>query len=325
MIGIIVSVFQAATQIHEQNIVFVPKIIATSLILVVLGSWIISLMINFTQNVFTFLNSLRFDVGKRLGFMWDNLFDNYIVFLLLFVRMMGMIVFNPLLGRRDVPVIIKMGLSFFLALVLMGVNPNPDAIVVDHMLAFILLCVKELAIGFLVGFMMQMFFAALQAAGEFMDLQLGVGMAKVYDPYTNVSMSLTGNMLNIFYTVIFFVSNGHLTLIKVIASSLAIIPLGTLSLNPDCGQFVALFFSNILILAVKLALPIVAIEIVSELGLGILMRTVPQINVFVVGLQLKLLVGLIMIILVFPGFFDFFDSMTTTMFDSIFSGLKSMV
>lgn len=257
--------------------------------------------------------------------MWDILFANYIAFLLLFVRMMGMLVFSPLFGRKNVPVIIKIGLAFFITMILLGIIPDTSAIVIDNMLTFLLVSIKELFIGFLVGFIMQMFLSVLQLAGEFIDLQLGVGMAQVYDPGSKTSsMPLTGSMLNLFYTVIFFVSNGHLTLIKIISSSLSIIPLGTLQMNADCGQYLVLFFGSILVLALKLALPIVALEIVTELGLGVLMRTVPQINVFVVGLQLKLLVGLVMIAIVLPGFFNYFDYLTNNMFNSIVNGLHML-
>ncbi len=258
--------------------------------------------------------------------MWDILFSNYIAFLLLFVRMMGMFIFNPLFGRKNIPVIIKMGLAFFITVILMGMIPDTAALNIDNMLTFLLVSIKELFIGFFVGFIMQMFLSVLQLSGEFIDLQLGVGMAQVYDPGSKTSsMPLTGSMLNLFYTVIFFVTNGHLTLIRIISSSLDIIPLGTLQLNADCGQYVVLFFGNILALALKMALPVVALEIITELGLGILMRTVPQINVFVVGLQLKLLFGLVMIVIVLPGFFDYFDYLTNNMFNSIINGLNMIV
>lgn len=257
--------------------------------------------------------------------MWDAFFANYLFFLGVFARMMGMVMFNPFYGRKSVPVIIKMGFAFFVTVILMGILPDNNMSAASNIPAFLLICIKELFIGFVVGFIMQLFLSALLMAGEFMDLQLGVGMAKVYDPQSNTSMALTGSMLNIFFIVIFFISNAHLTLIKIIFASFDIIPLGGFAFNPQCGEYIVLLFANILILALKMALPLVAIEIISELGLGVLMRTVPQLNVFVVGLQLKLLVGLILIVLIFPGFFDFFDAMTNTMFESIENSLSSLI
>jgi len=256
--------------------------------------------------------------------MWDLVFDNYILFMAVFARMTGMIVFNPILGRRNVPVIIKMGLAILVSLIVMGVLPQNTVVTLSNPVILLFICIKELFIGFVVGVIIQIFLSILLMAGEFADLQLGVGMASIYDPQSNVSMSLVGTLFNIFYMALFFVSNAHLNFFRIMVYSFDILPLGTVLVDPQCGQYVALLFANILVLAVKLSLPIVAIEILTEIGLGVLMRAVPQINMFVVGLQLKLLVGIILIVLVFPSLFGFFDSMTNTMFDSIQKSLSLM-
>lgn len=254
----------------------------------------------------------------------EMLFNNYIVFLAVFARMAGMILFNPIFGRNSIPMISKMGLCLFLSMILMGILPEGAVVLADNMLTFLLVCSKELLVGFFVGFIMQLFLSALMLAGDFVDLQLGVGMAKIYDPQSNVSMSLMGSVFNLFYMVLFFVTNGHLTFFKIIFYSFEILPLGTVFINPQSGQYGMLLFESILILALKLALPVIAVEIVSEMSLGMLMRAVPQINVFVVGLQLKLLVGLIMIVVIFSGFFGFFNFLNETMFKSIQAGLQQM-
>lgn len=220
---------------------------------------------------------------------------------------------------------VKIGLSFLLSLILLGILPTTTAVPANNFLVFLLVCVKELFIGYVVGLIMQMFLSVLLLAGEFTDLQMGVGMASIYDPQSNIAMPIIGSVFNLFYIMLFFISNGHLTFFKVIFYSFDIVPLGAALMNPQCGQYVVLFFSNILALGLKLALPIVTMEIITEIGLGVLMRTVPQINVFVVGMQLKLLVGLVLLVLIFPALFGFFDSMTNTMFESIQKGLSLMV
>lgn len=252
--------------------------------------------------------------------MWDNLFNNYILFLMIFARVAGMILFNPVFGRGNIPGLAKMGLCFFICIILVGILPPSVPPAAQNLLVFMLLCVKELFIGFFAGFIMQLFLTVLILAGDFSDLQLGVGMAKIYDPQSHISMSLIGSVFNIFYLVLFFAAGGHLTFLKIIFYSFDILPLGSAWINPQCGEFIALLFGNILILAIKLALPVIAVEVATEMSLGILMRTVPQINVFAVGLQLKLLVGLVFIALIFPGFFVFFDTLTDTMFQTIRTG-----
>ena len=252
--------------------------------------------------------------------MWDIIFVKYMVFLMVFIRMTAMILFNPALGRKNIPVPIKMGLSFITALlVTSSLNTN---VTFTGMPELILACLKEVLIGFAISFIFQMFLSMVLIAGEIIDLQMGVGMSKVYDPQSNVSMPISGSIFNLMFMLIFFVGNGHLNLIKIVTLSFQILPPGPGIFNFTAGHFIVQIFANVLVLAIKLSLPIVAIEMISEMGMGVLMRSVPQINVFVVGLQLKLLIGLLMIILMLTNATNMFDSVIKTMFENIERSLK---
>lgn len=253
--------------------------------------------------------------------MWDMVFEKYNIFLMVFTRISAMILFNPALGKKNIPVAIKMGLSFLTAVIITGTLPDINlqfAGIPDLIIA----CLKELLIGFAVSFIIQMFLSTMLIAGEITDLQLGVGMSKIYDPQSNVSMPVSGSIYNLLFMLVFFAGNGHLTLIKIISLSFRILPPGPTILNFGFGDFIVQLFANILILAVKLSLPIVAIEIIAEIGTGVLMRAVPQINVFVLGLQLKLLIGIIMIIFILPNVAGMIDSMIGTMFTNIEKALS---
>lgn len=251
--------------------------------------------------------------------MWE-IFDHYTLFLMAFARMAGMILFNPFLSRKSVPIICKMGISFFLAVLITGTLAGTN-VTISGNIQFILFSVKELFIGFLVGFVMQLFLSVAMIAGDLTDIQLGVGMSKIYDPQSNVSMPVTGSIYNLIYSLIFFATNGHLTFIKIIFYSFEIIPPGSQPLNFGGGEYIALFFGNMLVLAIKLALPIMAVEIISEIGLGILMRTIPQINIFAVSIQLKLILGLLLIIIALPGIAGFLDTMLNSMLNSMVNSL----
>ncbi len=255
--------------------------------------------------------------------MWELFFDKYMIFLMIFARMSGMILFNPFLNRRSVSAFIKVGLSFFCAIIL-TFSLNAPAVYFTSNLIFIVACLKELFIGYFGGFIMHLFLSAAIMAGEFIDLQLGLRMAGIYDPQSNISMPITGSLFNLFFTIAFFATNGHLTFMKIIFYSFDILPPGPELFNPQVWQYISLLFSQILILGLKMAMPVIAIEIVTEMGLGILMRTVPQINVFMVGLQLKLLVGLVLILLVLPGIFGFIDNILEQMFENVLNGFRLM-
>lgn len=253
--------------------------------------------------------------------MWDLIFERYMFFLMIFARMTGALLFNPFLNRKSVSVYIRMGLAFFCALLLTATMAVPVADFGNGMI-FAVSCIKELFIGFFIGFILQLFLTVTLLSGEYVDLQLGIGMAKLYDPQSNISMPVTGSLFQLMYIVSFFAVNGHLTLLKIIFYSFTLLPPGPDLFNAAAWEYVVVLFSQILVLSLKLALPIIAIELVTEMGLGILMRAVPQLNVFVVGLQLKLLVGLILLVLVLPVIFGFMDTMLDQMFKDLIKGLR---
>ena len=158
--------------------------------------------------------------------MHEVVFQNYTLFLLVFIRLSGAILFNPILGRKNIPANIKVGLAFLCALLVTGTLGIGEVMIGDWM-TFALVCAKELIIGFASGFVMNLLLSVAIVAGEMMDLQLGVSMSKIYDPQSNISMPLSGTLLNLLMIMTFFLSNGHLTLIRIIVLSFKALPPGT--------------------------------------------------------------------------------------------------
>jgi flagellar biosynthetic protein FliR len=248
--------------------------------------------------------------------MFDLIFQRYTVFLMVFARMSGMLFFNPILGRKSVPSTIKIGLAFVTA-ILITYTLGGVSIAIRGTLDMMICLVKELLIGFAVGVLLQMYLSVLMMAGEVIDMQIGIGMSKVYDPQSNLSMPLTGTILNLMYTLLFFGANGHLSLIKLVSLSFNILPPGPQFINFNFGSTAVSLFAELLILTIKISIPIIAIEMLSEAGVGVLMRMVPQINVFVISLQLKLLLGLIMITLLLPNISGIINATMQVMFDNM--------
>ncbi|MCX7615020.1 MAG: flagellar biosynthetic protein FliR [Clostridiales bacterium] len=248
--------------------------------------------------------------------MWDIIFNRYILFLMVFARMSGMLLFNPILGRRNVPTMVKIGLAFLSSMAITTALPN-ETIHFIGLLDFVLICFKEIFVGLAVSLIITTYMSVVLMSGELIDTQLGLSMAKIYDPQSNVSMPLSGTIFNLMFVTGFFLSNSHLTLFKILFLSFQILPAGPNFAGFSFAQSLVLFFAQLLIMAIKLALPIVAIELISEFGMGVLMRTVPQLNVFIVGLQVKLLVGLIVFILIVPSAAGILDSTINSMFEKI--------
>ncbi len=232
--------------------------------------------------------------------MIDISFSNYTVFFLVLIRISGMILFHPILSRKNVPALLQGGLVLAISVVLFYTFSG-QSVVVRGAAEFVYIALKEFAIGWLYGFIFQLYFSVIMIAGEVMDMQMGLSMAKVYDPSSNVQMALSSSYMNIIFYLLFFMSDSHLTTIRMMMLSYEIVPVGVTTFHLEIGYYIAQLFSAILTLSVKLALPIIAIEIVSEACVGVLMKAIPQINVFVINIQIKVLVGiLVLLILVGP-------------------------
>jgi len=237
--------------------------------------------------------------------------------------MSGAIIINPIFGRRNIPNSIKVGLTIMLAatLTISSSVPLPQ---IDNLFEFIYKGIIEFSIGYAISLIMNVFFSSIMIASDLIDMQLGIGMAKVFDPGSNISAPITGSFFNAFLIMLFFVTNGHITLFKMLSDTLTAIPCGS-NINIS-GAFYAIagIFSSALTLAVKFAFPVIAIEFITETGMGILTRAVPNINVFSVGIQFKVVVGLLVLLLVSPSFGLFCDGLYNQMFSGIAGILRLM-
>lgn len=175
---------------------------------------------------------------------------------------------------------------------------------------------REMFIGLVIGFVLDMFILTVQLAGDIMDSQAGLGMAKVFDPDTRIQMSIFGSFVTFLMYMYFFVTNSHMTLIKLFITSFEIAPLGQGTLNPDLGMLICSFFNDILIMVLKLAMPIIAAEMILHFSVGVLMKAVPQIQIMVVNIQLMVAVGFITLYLVAVPLSEFIDKYIADMLES---------
>jgi flagellar biosynthetic protein FliR len=256
--------------------------------------------------------------------VFDIINDRYIIFLLAATRLSGVFIFNPILGRRNIPGILKVGLALIVGI---GISQSLDTAVpkIDSLLTFVAIVAKELLVGFGIGLIMNIFMSAFIIAGEQTDLQMGLSMGKIYDPSSNVSMAITSTVYNILFTLIFFASNSHLTLIKLVADSCTTFPLGRDIFNVEAGKYIVLMFGDALTLALKIAIPVIAIEFLAEAGLGVMMRLVQHINIFSIGLQVKLAVGLLVVAITIPLMSNMIDSSMSYIFERIGDGIGRML
>jgi flagellar biosynthesis protein FliR len=186
---------------------------------------------------------------------------------------------------------------------------------------YVLLVIREMLVGVLLGFLAYIFFSVVQTAGSIMDMQVGFSMASVIDPLTGVSSPMLGNLKYMIAILLFLSFDGHHFLIRAIIDSYRWIPLDNQLFeriyHGEISEFLFRSFSKMFYLSFQLAAPIVAALFLTDLGLGLLTRVAPQFNIFVVGAPLKLILGLILLTLLFPELISQFQSLFATMFNSM--------
>lgn len=223
----------------------------------------------------------------------------FILFSLVVMRISGAIVFNPVFGRTNYPRAAKGVLILFLSLMLfVGVDGTPIH-QPSGMIEYGVMLVKEMLLGFVLGFSMELTFAIVRFASAIMDNVMGLSMAQVYDPQYNTQMTITSGIFYSFMALIFLATDGHLRLIALFFSSARLVPFGEITVRPELAELMLEIFKTSITTGFQFAFPLVAMELVTEAAVGILMRMIPQINVFAVNFQIKIIVGLMMLVYLF--------------------------
>ena len=232
--------------------------------------------------------------------IWINQFP---AFLLVLVRILAFFTVMPFFSYRNIPMTVKIGLSVYLAWIMLFTLEQP-VIAIDT--TYFFLIIKEVLVGLFVGLIAMIIMYAIQVAGGFIDMSMGLLIANVVDPQTGTQTPLFGSFLYTFAILFLLSVNGHHLLIDGIFYSYQFIPLDQLFLSFGDERligFIVTTFNTVFIIAFQMAFPIVASLFLVDLALGMISRAVPQMNVFVVGMPLKILVGLPLIMLYLGVFF----------------------
>lgn len=246
------------------------------------------------------------------------------VFLLVFVRMTGLFVVAPIFSRRNLPSALKIGLAFILSVLLMNVIEVPNLENYTNIYQYVLLIAKEFLVGITIGYVAYLVYIAIYVAGQLIDMQVGFGMVNVIDPMSNIQIPITANFYFIISMLLFLLANGHHMLIRALFESYNFIPLGTASFGTELMNDILRAFGNIFVIGFRIAAPIVAAILITDVTLGVISKTVPQMNVFVIGMPLKILIGVTVMILTIPMFVNIVESLVTGMGSEMMNFIRDM-
>jgi len=216
-----------------------------------------------------------------------------------FMRISAMFAAAPIFSARSVPVRIRVVLAIFIAFILVPVIPEPPVVDLISGEALII-SISQVLIGFAMGFILQMVFAAFIIAGQSIATAMGLGFASMIDPQNGVQVPVISQAFLIMVTLIFLSLNGHLIFIEVLAESFHNMPVGPFSPSKDALWQLVIWGGDMFAGGMLIALPAVAALLLVNLAFGVTSRAAPQLNIFAVGFPIMIMVGLAFLILTLP-------------------------
>lgn len=256
----------------------------------------------------TFVSSFGFDFDAVRGIL---------IFSLLFSRMLPIVSMSPFLGGQFIQSRLKTMVSMVLTFVLLPYfYTTAGEIPHDYSIIFYLL--KEAFIGFVIGFYISLIYYAIQGAGFIIDQSRGQTQGQNYDPFLSAQVSFTGEYLNLLSIVLFFGINGHLIFINEICNSYFIIPLNQFPHFTSYHLIMIMEFSaRFFIIAVRLSVPILIVILSADILMGIVNKMAQSVNVFFLSMPLKAFLGILILLIALPVYFQEIKTILMDMIDHI--------
>ena len=241
-------------------------------------------------------------------------------FLFVFVRIASFVFVAPFFSTRGVPNNAKVALSVFVAYIMYHFGPEHIYPEYNTILGFATVVLKEVSVGLLIGLAAQMCTSIVLFAGRIIDMEVGLSMANVFDPTTNEQASITGALMQYGVMMILYTTGLHRFLLKALMETFILIPVGNAHINTDrLLESLIAFLGDYIIIGFRVCLPVFASITLMNIVLGLLAKLAPQMNMFSVGIQLKLLAGLSVIMVTISLLPDVCNFITTQIQQMIIS------
>jgi|TARA_B100001964_G_C14212548_1_gene591193 flagellar biosynthetic protein FliR len=239
--------------------------------------------------------------------------DQFHIFLLVLLRVSALLMVAPIFGHRTWLARAKVGLAFTVSIILFPIVADQPLDVPVGILPYALMMIREVLMGVVMGFVVLLLFVGIQFAGQVAGLQMGFGIVNVIDPQSSNQLSIMGQFLNILAILLLLSLNGHHTILTGLVTSFETIPLGGVVLKAGLMQKMIAITAEVFIIGVKIAAPIMTALFLVTAAMGVLARTVPQMNVFMVGFPVQISVGLGAFLVCMPLFAMLVERLIITM------------
>jgi flagellar biosynthetic protein FliR len=239
-------------------------------------------------------------------------------FFLIFIRISGFTVVAPIFSSKNVPAYIKIGFSLAIAYILYPFFYNSDVRIPESLFPYILILFEEFVVGLVIGFVSSMIFYAVQSAGNILDMQIGFGIVNIFDPLSGQQLPLVGNFKYILALIVFLSMNGHHVLLTALVDSFKLVPVMGVVFHTELVGILVDMVVGIFIIAIKICMPVLVALLLTDMALGVLARTMPQMNIFIVGVPGKIIVGIFVLSLALPAYIAFLEVAFNGMYSNIY-------
>jgi flagellar biosynthetic protein FliR len=221
-------------------------------------------------------------------------------------RILALVASAPVIGNKQVPARVKVGFGMLITFLIAPTLNIPAEIEASSGPGLFIL-VQQILVGLAMGFSMRLIFTAIEMSGDIMGLQIGLGFASFFDPINSSNSQVIAQFLGILAALSFLSMDGHLQMLSVMAQSFQVFPISVQPPSAHAMHTLALWGGSIFAHALQMSLPLIAALLITNLALGILTRSAPQLNIFAIGFPLTLVVGFTTLMLLMPYFGPLLD------------------
>ena len=245
-------------------------------------------------------------------------------FILILVRISCFIYIAPFFGMQNTPGRVKIGLSVFISFLLFQIIPK-ESLGYTGIVGYSIIALKEGITGLLIGFAANVCNSIILLAGNLIDMNIGFSMAQEYNPQMQTQASVTGNLYSYLVLLLLVITNMHHYILRAVADSYQLIPVNGQVFQWDSllTGFVT-YMIDLFVIAFRIILPVFACLMILNCILGIMAKVSPQMNMFAVGMQLKVLFGLFVMLVTIELFINVSDFIFDEMKRTIVSMIKGM-
>lgn len=252
------------------------------------------------------------------------LVKDFIIVLLIFFRILSAFIAAPVFGDKAIPTLAKIFLAFLIAYIIFSVMDTSAINVQIELWWLFINSIKEIIAGLLIGFSLNFVFYGFSYAGTLMGFDMGLNMAQVFNPSDGTETDIIGQFIYFIAILVFFLINGHHYLIRELAYSFKVLPVGKFLINKSVLDLLITYSANVFIIAIKISAPILISFFLVNIAEGITARVIPQMQIFFVTQPLKLGLGFMLLVFSAPLLIYVIKNLLKACEDNLYDLVKAM-